>query len=250
MGRRPFPPTRAAGSHIGSPEHIQAHLQQVFAQHVPLLQHLPHLEDLQASWLALLYTASPRSYFLLHMLPPNVTAQFAQQHDTAITTCLAVLLESSNFPIDAIARAHLPLAARGLGFLQHLSLPQPHFGPPGCYSSNSQHWQPLRAAALTHIAAADQARHAIQEQGWDPPSWDQLAASRRRPQGTEDIFSRPAQPGWQRHASTPLHTAARAELYHTFDPPAQAMLDSQAGPFSSRAFTTIPLAPSPATAPF
>ena len=51
--------------------------------------------------------------------------------------------------------------------------------------------------ASPRITAASQARTGLQEQGWDPPSWDELAAGRPPPQGQADAGNGPAQPGWQ-----------------------------------------------------
>ena len=49
----------------------QHHLQQLQTEHNTLLQQLPHLQDLQASWLMLPYCASPRCNYQLRMLPPQ-----------------------------------------------------------------------------------------------------------------------------------------------------------------------------------
>ncbi|CAK9009117.1 132 kDa protein, partial [Durusdinium trenchii] len=103
------------GVPLGSPEFVQHQLNQTLAAHPPLLQQLPHINDLQAAWLLLLYTASPRSNYLLRLLPPHVTETYAQEHDAATTECLAHLLGHYDMPATAIATAHLPLAQGGLG---------------------------------------------------------------------------------------------------------------------------------------
>ena len=229
--------------------------QQISAQHAPLLQHLPYLDDLQASWLLVLHTASTRSNYLLRMLPPHLTTQFAQQHDASITACLAQLLETTNFPAAAISRAHLPLTAGGLGLPSAMLHATPAYWASWADALAVLHKQdPTVTDTLlhhlanpsetsSHITAASQARTDLQDQGWDPPSWDELAAGQAPPHGHEEVGNGPVQPGWQRQAATPYHTAARAELYHTLDPPAQAMLDSQSGPLSGRGFTSIPYTP-------
>ena len=189
------------------------------------------------------------------MLPPHLTTQCAQQHDASITACLAQLLETTNFPAAAIARAHLPLTAGGLGLPSAMLHATPAYWASWADALAVLHKQDPTVTdtllhhlanpseASSHIAAASQARTDLQDQGWDPPSWDELAAGQAPPHGHEEVGNGPVQPGWQRQAATPYHTAARAELYHTLDPPAQAMLDSQSGPFSGRAFTSIPYTP-------
>ena len=259
MGDQSLPPEQQGitvlGAPIGSAEHMQSHLQQTSAQHTPLLQHLPYLDDLQASWLLLLHAASTRSNYLLRMLPPHLTTQFAQQDDASITACLAQLLETTNFPAAAIARAHLPLTAMGLGLPSAMLHATPAYWASWAdalavlrkqdptVTDTLLHHLANPSEASSHIAAASQARTDLQDQGWDPPSWDELAAGQAPPHGHEEVGNGPVQPGCQRQAATPYHTAARAELYHTLDPPAQAMLDSQSGPFSGRAFTSIPYTP-------
>ena len=98
------------GAPLGTQAYIQASLAATLAKHMPLLQSIPTLHDLQASWLLLLFTASPRCNYLLRLLPPELTRQFAQDHDAAVTTCLAQLLDHPRLPATAIARAHLPLS--------------------------------------------------------------------------------------------------------------------------------------------
>lgn len=53
--------------------------------------------------------------YLLRLLPPETTRHFSNHHDATATTFLAQLLEATDFPATAIARAHLPLAHSGLG---------------------------------------------------------------------------------------------------------------------------------------
>ena len=176
------------GVPVGSPEFVQAQLQHIQENHATLLQQLPHLNDLQVSWLLLLYTASPRSNFLLRLLPPNITATFAQTHDAAITACLAQLLEQQDMPAPALARAHLPLAAGGLGLA------------PATFLAAAAHWAswadalPVLQRQAPHIAtealrhfshpttappalqAAAEARQTLAGEDWEPPTWAQLVA--------------------------------------------------------------------------
>ena len=48
------------GTPLGTPQYQQHQLQQLRAQHDQLLDRIPALGDLQASWLLLLFCASPR----------------------------------------------------------------------------------------------------------------------------------------------------------------------------------------------
>ena len=115
------------GAPIGSAAFVQHQLQQANQQHQHLLDRIPHLEDLQASWLLLLYCASPRCTYLLRMCSPTVTTEFANNHDFAVAACLRSLLEVEDLPAQALATAHLPLSQGGLGLTCASVLATPAF---------------------------------------------------------------------------------------------------------------------------
>ena len=85
------------------------------------------------------------------------------------------------------------------------------------------------------IQAAQAAHQHIHAHGWEPPSWQQVL-EQQPPQTQAEAFTGPTQPGWQHHASAPFHRTARAGVYNSIDAASQALLDSQTGPFASRAF--------------
>ena len=174
------------GAPIGTEDYVQTFLHDTLRKHSPLLVQLPAIPDLQAAWLLLLYTASPRSNYLLRLLPPSQTAHFAQHHDLEVSRCLTRLLQMDTFPVDAIARAHLPLAMGGLGLMSATHLAAPAFWASWADAIPVLHRQtPAVADAIlqlftdpaqapAHIQAAQAARQTIQEQGWEPPTWPQL----------------------------------------------------------------------------
>ena len=114
------------GAPIGSAAFVQHQLQHANQQHQHLLDRIPHLEDLQASWLLLLHCASPRSY-LLRMCSPNVTTEFANNHDFGVAACLRRLLQVEDLPAQALATGHLPLSQGGLGLTCASVLATPAF---------------------------------------------------------------------------------------------------------------------------
>ena len=82
------------GTPLGTPQYQQHQLQQLRAQHDQLLDRIPALGDLQASWLLLLFCASRRCNYQLRMLRPEITTNFAAAHDVAVATCFTQLLDS------------------------------------------------------------------------------------------------------------------------------------------------------------
>ena len=239
------------GAPIGTGAYAQYFLQNTSTSHRPLLEQLPHLQDLQAAWLLLLYTARPRSNYLLRLLPPAQTATFAEQHDLDISRCLTQLLQTDSLPVDALARVTPPPGHGRLG--SHECFPTVHPRPLGimgrCRHGLQRQLPSVAATILQALNNLDEAQPCIQAaqavhqhihaHGWEPPSWQQVLEE-QPPQTQAEAFTGPTQPGWQQHASAPFHRTARAGVYNSIDAASQALLDSQTGPFASRAFTTIP----------
>ena len=188
------------GAPVGTTEYKQHHLQHLRTEHDKLLQQLPHLQDLQASWLLLLYCASPRCIYQLRMLPPNITAQFSQDHDAAVAACLSELLDAGAIPATSLAIAHLPLSQGGLGLTSASVTATPMHSAswadilPVLYNQMPQH-----AATLLHqlqhpteappaVQAAIIAANNLQEYGFAVPEWEALAtgSTQSPPQPSRD----------------------------------------------------------------
>ena len=230
------------GAPIGSAAFVQHQLQQANQQHQHLLDRIPHLEDLQASWLLLFYCASPRCTYLLRMCSPNVTTEFANNHDFAVAACLRRLLAVDDLPAQALATAHLPLSQGGLGLTCASTLATPAFWSSWADSLPVLHTQlPQYAAqilehlqhpsaAIPSIQAAAAAALALEERGWTPPSWTELTQG-IQPDPTEaNTEEAPRTRGWQQQATIPVHTANYNELQAAIPPASQALLQSQASP--------------------
>ena len=110
------------GAPIGSAAFVQHQLQHANQHHQHILDRIP-----QASWLLLLYCASPRCTYLLRMCSPNVTTEFANNHDFAVAACLRRLLEVEDLPAQALTIAHRPLSQGGLGLTCASVLATPAF---------------------------------------------------------------------------------------------------------------------------
>jgi len=82
----------ALGTPIGSPACAQAQLNLHLAAQQILLDELPQLADLQASWLLLTYCADPRAQHILRTVPPTLAGEYAARHDAAVVATLSALL--------------------------------------------------------------------------------------------------------------------------------------------------------------
>ena len=256
VGNNALPPQARGltvlGAPIGSNEFIQAQLRTALEQHQHLLQRLPELEDVQSSWLLLLYCASPRCTYLLRMCNPTHTQDFATEHDTAVAATLQQLLQLGDVPATSLAIAHLPLSSGGLGLTSASIL------------ASSAHWAswadsfPILQQQLPNLTAqilpqlqraegappaihaALQAAAALTTTEWTPPNWTDLLDGARPSTELAQEDPQPHHRGWQQTAVTQVHRRFRTELQATLDPAGQAMLESQSGPFASRVFTTVP----------
>ena len=241
---------RDLGVPIGHPAYIQTQLQQISAQHSEFFEKIPAFEDVQASWLLLLFCASPRANYLLRSLPPPTTATFANDHDVAVASALTELLQTSPLPAAALARAHLPLHQGGLGLTSatcpaHVAywaswggaLPTLEQQVPDLTHRLTQHLQHPTAAPPS-LQAASRAADQLHQHGWEPPRFRHSSrACARRTTAT--------------HYATRLATRSHScctqsmatELLSTLDPASAAMMASHSGPFASRVFTTAPHSP-------
>ena len=95
--------------------------------------------------------------------------------------------------------------------------------------------------AIRSIPAAAGGEQALQEHGWTPPNWVELAQGKRpNPADTDSEENALRTRGWQQQATTPVHIAMSNEFQFVIPPATHALLQSQVGPFANRAFTTIP----------
>ena len=78
------PPAQQGITVLGTPGHaayIAGALRRVREKHDELLGRIPTVPHLQSAWLLLLLCAQPRSNYLLRVLPPADTGEFAESHD-------------------------------------------------------------------------------------------------------------------------------------------------------------------------
>ena len=86
---------RVLGTPLGSPQFVSKELEKVATNHQVLLDRIPHVQDLQSAWLLLLFCASPRPNYILRMLHPVATREFASQHDLSVKRCLEQILHTT-----------------------------------------------------------------------------------------------------------------------------------------------------------
>ena len=76
------------GTPLGHPHFVEAHLNRKSAEHDVLLERIPTVPDLQSAWALLLHCASARANYLLRVVKPAATKQFAKRHNEGLWKCL------------------------------------------------------------------------------------------------------------------------------------------------------------------
>ena len=239
------------GVPFGSAVFVRTQLQVSRAGHDQLLQRLPELDDLQASWLLLLFCCSPRCNYLLRIFPPSVTAEYAGAHDSAVLSTFADFLGVDGLPDRARRIAQLPLSLGGLGLVSaaQTSVSAYWASWADCLPVLGQHLPPAARAFLRDLEApapclraAATTRAELSLADWTPPSWRELCDGVPAPTLQEDgpsTFVR----GWQGAAASAVARRQCEQLLSTLDPSSEALLRSQQGPFASRFLTTVPTCP-------
>ncbi|CAK0790564.1 unnamed protein product, partial [Prorocentrum cordatum] len=232
----------------------------ILEEHRRLLARIPHVGDLQSSWLLLSMCANPWANFFLRALAPEDTAAFAAAHDDNLANALADLLEP---PQEAVAegtsarqRCQLPLCMGGLGLrsasrtapaawwaswadcAQMLRERCPELTNQICAALSELDRGPLPAAPGC-LQQANRAKEHLSAHGFAAPNWHDLAQGARPPPTHEREHGEWAH-GWQFWAARVLENTARQQLLNASTPPDRALLRSQSGPCAGRAFTALP----------
>ena len=107
---------KVLGTPLGHPNYVAAQLQKILEKQHIFLQRIPSVPDLQSAWLLLLHCASPRTNYLLRVLPPDQVWRYAQVHDDRLCQCFCALLVIPPDQCDRTAAnsSTLPLSLGGL----------------------------------------------------------------------------------------------------------------------------------------
>ena len=245
---------KVLGTRLGSEAFVRNQLVLKREAHDRLLHVIPVVEDLQATWLLLLlllrYCAAPRANYLLRVLSPAATADYAAEHDEALAACIAGRLGHAGAPCRQHSLLHALAASACVLRCQTATQ---HTGHPGATHFLSYGIGCHAAARVLHAlqgpladsppsaAAAKHAAVYLRAQGHTVPNWEEtMLAPADAPSRTEPCDHLR---GWQRRAAHACDERAFETFFSSLSPAARALLLSQAGPHSSRALTVLPLYP-------
>ena len=255
------------GSPLGSPEVIGSHTDATFRDQQRLRELLPKFPDLQCAWVLLDLCASPRSNHRLRTVLPHQPRSYAEGHDASMWHCLlgvlgrdAAAAQSASPTLDrARCIAQLPLRLGGLGLCSAVrsalaawcgaswadALGLLHARHPQFAQIVRMESERGPAAQSDVLRGVHDAMAALTAKGAQCPSWQELVAGTRAPdRGTTTPEPGEWRHGWQYAAATRRenHYRERA-LLPSLDDHTAALLQSQGGILSGRAFGLLPLAP-------
>ena len=121
------------GTPLGAPAYVQRELATKQEGQSALLRAIPSLTDLQVAFLLLLFCACPRANYVLRVLPPSLTAGYAQAHDAAVANCAwpPFSLPARRFLTYRSGAPAYPLASVALACDRPTTHAMRLFGPPG-----------------------------------------------------------------------------------------------------------------------
>ncbi len=233
------------GTPLGKAAFVEAHARKRLSIEQRLLRELPAIHNPQVAWTLLLQSAVPRANHTLRVLPPTVSAAYAEAHDDAIwqTFCAIFGAEEHRDDIRAQIIASLPGRLGGLGLRSARRTAEAAFWaswmdalPVLASKTPALAAQAVtdlgrasgpRAACLQEVATA---RERLLELGAEElPTWQTAATGAEPPQpdNTDDFeFAR----GWQWYAcSVRENFLAERVLKPLCDEPQRAMVLSQGG---------------------
>ena len=105
------------GTPLGKQAFVEAHAKKRLEVEEKLLKELPHLSDLQCSWVLLSWSATPRANHTVRILPPSQSEFYATRHDARLWEAFCELLNAEKLKDDKLAEqvATLPTRLSGLG---------------------------------------------------------------------------------------------------------------------------------------
>ena len=245
---------KVLGAPLGHPAFVEAFLEKKIAEQRILLDRIPLVADLQASWLLLLHCASARANYLIRVVESGAVAQYASRHDEGLWNCLCAILKVDFHQTPLIRdTATMTLVLGGMGLRSASRTRTSAFWASWADSLAMIHAHHREVAsqfvyALENdlggpcLSAAAQARRTLTGvMGFEPPSWQAVAeGARPETQPPDEFEPGGVRPGWQHEAASRTEEHFREVLFDTISDRDRALIRSQAGPGAGVALRVAP----------
>ena len=240
------------GTPLGRAEFVEGQLAEKIEEHGILLDRITKVTDLQSAWLLLLFCAASRANYVLRVVHPENSFQFAIQHDAGIRQCLEDLL---HIPVtDAVwAMASLPFGSEGLSLRNAERLRTTAYWSTWADTLPMIRERHPRVAdhilvSLSqggggfHLEAAHESRDCLLRADVAVPEWGDVNRGQRPGSHQDDEFPRFSRMGWQSFAATEIEEVFfDTTVWPRLDPTHRALVQSQRGPMASIPFFTPPV---------
>ena len=203
------------GTPLGRPAYVSQFAHEKMEKQQSYLDQIEKLQDPQCAWLLLSLSASLRANYLIRMLPPSQSQEYAEEHDRAMWQSFCNILGATAHRHDKLANdiATMPARLGGLGLRS------------AARSAGGAFWAswagvlpvvqeklPTVAAAMVaqldagqpvgSLAEAEAVRTRAQDAGTSMPSWRELAQGAQPSQPHQDEQETGFDRGWQCHISS------------------------------------------------
>ena len=245
---------RILGTPLGHPDFVHTYLENVLNEHGVLLSRIPLVEDVQSARALLLPCAGGRANYLLRVVRPDAVQSFAVGHTNALWACLRNMLGSSvdlNPAMRDVGTLPLSLGGMGLRNAERTSPPAYWASWADCLSMLRARHPDVAALCVDQMqnprgppsleAAQTAAGHLSGVEGFQVPSWEDLAHGLRPPELEPDDFEPGGcRGGWQHEGSTRVERQYRRSLMARLTDSERTMLRSQSGPLAGVPLSTTP----------
>ena len=180
---------KVLGTPLGHADFIRDHLEKTAAEHQVLLDRIPLVDDVQSAWLLLVHCAAARANYLCRVVEPATVVDFCRTHDERLWRCLCSTVQMPpEQPEEVVQAATMPLVLGGVGLRSASRVSEP-----ACWASWADSLSVIRSRhpEVAHQlveeldgfpttpflrAAADAKRNLTGSMGFEPPSWEAVAA--------------------------------------------------------------------------
>ena len=244
---------KVLGTPIGHHDYVLQMLSTIQDKHRVLLMQFPQCQ-ISSQFFCCSFTALQHVNHYIRVVRPNLVDNFAQSHDQGLWQCLCTIMDvpADGDPVTR-ATANLPFSLGGLGlrsaqrtreaaYWASLSdtLPMIHARHPVVANLLVRHldgdsWSPSLRAASQAATELDL------RQGFEVPSWSDVAGGLRPPdRDPEDHEPGGSRKGWQHEASGRVEQDFRESLFTGMTASDRALARSQSGPGAGVAFSASP----------
>ena len=169
------------GTPLGCTDFVEAQSAEKTEEHGILLERIPKVSDLQCAWLLLLFCAASRASYIVRVVHPEHSFQFALRHDAGIRQCLENLVHTPiTQPVWEMASLPFGIGGSSLRHAKRLRTTAYWSSWADTLPTKRQRHPQVAGHILVslsqgrggfHLEAASKSRNLLMNAGVDAPEW-------------------------------------------------------------------------------